>query len=162
MGNISVRDSEESIKISTELIDEIKLFDCPPIEIGDTFGQTGYIDFITMDMVTHDVMKGTDCTGRPFFVVKAYLVCENKNINTFTTFFQRYSNEKLLWHAGGPGKLLMSTDGGMTIKQLKTLRDLLYNGMVCDVTDCRLLQVPKEIKLGFDSRADISDYTLLS
>jgi len=54
-----------------------------------------------------------------------------KKINTFTTFFQRYTDDSLLWHAcGHNGPLLFDTVGGANITQLKLLDDLLKNGYV--------------------------------
>jgi len=75
-------------------------------------------------------MTGIDYANRPFFVIKAEIVYSDKTkINTFTTFFQRYSDDNLLWHtAGHYGKLLFDTTGGSSLSQFKLLFQLLLNG----------------------------------
>jgi hypothetical protein len=117
----------------------IKNYNCPTIDIGNTNGSTGYIDFITPEYIgNNNVVKGYGSNGRFFIVIKAhYEMSDGTKINTFSTFFQRYSHDDTLWHCCGHyGVNLMSTDGGMTHEQYILLDELLNS---------------KEIKLEYDT-----------
>jgi hypothetical protein len=130
MGNGQSIENKERMN---QIVNEIKKFDCCTLDIGDMKGETDYIDFITDDILEgHDVMKGVDIYGRFFIIVKAHIVYSNRlPINTFTTFFQRYTDNNIRWVGCGHKAIhLMDTSGGMTLVQLELLRDLLYNNSV--------------------------------
>lgn len=117
------------------LIKSIMNTDCDTLDISHRYGDTSYIDFIKKEQLPKNinVMKGKDDFERPFIVFKAEFIYENSKYNkkTFTTFFQRYTDDSLLWHAcGHDGPLLFDTVGGANISQLKLLDDLLKNGYV--------------------------------
>jgi hypothetical protein len=112
-------------------INELNKLEFNTLDIQDRRGVTGYIDFINpKELNDNNVMSGVDYANRPFFVIKAEIVYSDKTkINTFTTFFQRYSDDTLLWHtAGHYGKLLFDTTGGSSLSQFKLLSQLLLNG----------------------------------
>ena len=117
------------------LISSIMDIDCPKLDINHRYGATSYIDFIEQNELEENVnvMKGTDDFERPFVVFKAEIIYENSKFNkkTFTTFFQRYVDDSLVYQAcGNNGPLLFDTRGGTNITQLKLLDDLLKNGFV--------------------------------
>ena len=108
-------------------------FHCTSLDISHRYGATCYIDFIEQSEVKENVMKGRDDFDRPFVVFKSEIIYENSKYNkkTFTTFFQRYTDDLLLCQAcGSDGPLLFDTVGGTNITQLKLLDDLLKNGFV--------------------------------
>lgn len=117
------------------LIKSIIDIDCIKLDVSHRYGHTSYIDFIEKSEIPENinVMKGKDDFERPFVVFKAEIIYENSKFNkkTFTTFFQRYTDDLLLWHAcGHDGPILFDTAGGTNITQLKLLDDLLKNGSV--------------------------------
>jgi hypothetical protein len=125
-------DSSRMTKL--KLITSIRDTDCTKLDISNRYGSTSYIDFIEKSELQENVMmRGIDDFNRPFIVFKAEIIYENSEFNkkTFTTFFQRYTDDSLLWHAcGHDGPLLFDTVGGANISQLKLLDDLLKNGYV--------------------------------
>jgi hypothetical protein len=137
-------------------------YNCKKLDIDFRYGNTSYIDFIKQHEVQENLMKVLVDFERPFLVFKAEIIYENSKFNkkTFTTFFQRYTDDSLLWHAcGHDGPLLFDTVGGANISQLKLLDDLLKNGYVdltpdMDYENLKLIlnikvqTTPIKIKLG--------------
>ena len=116
-----------------QLISNIMNYNCKILDVNHRYGSTTYIDFIKQTEVEENVMKGIDDFDRPFVVFKAEIIYENSRFNkkTFTTFFQRYTDDLLVCQAcGDGGPLLFDTVGGTNITQLKLLDDLLKNGFV--------------------------------
>jgi hypothetical protein len=111
-------------------INKLKLIDLPVLDIQNRLGHTDYIDFIESYELSDNVMKGIDYAQRHFIVIKAEIEYSNKSrVKTFTTFFQRYPDNEILWHsAGNFGTLLFNTDGGASLDQINMLHDLLLNG----------------------------------
>jgi hypothetical protein len=110
------------------LITNIKNFDCERLDIGQRIGSTHYIDFIKESEVEHIVMKGIDYYKRFFIIIKAeYIFNDETKLNIYSTFFQRYTDNYLLWHCCGQ---MMDTTGGMNIKQFELVNNLLTNGYV--------------------------------
>ena len=72
----------------------------PILDIGDRQGETGYIDFIKPKELSAPIMRGTDCSGREFFTMRAKINQNYFNDDTarVQTFFQR---EKNIWTSGG-------------------------------------------------------------
>lgn len=101
----------------------------PLHDIGNRVGFTDYIDFISEQDVENDVMTGIDVYKRPFIVVKAKLLDNNKNeYPVFETFFQRYTdNDVLFMGCGHDGTKFMDTSGGMTVHQKEFLNRLVQN-----------------------------------
>jgi len=146
----------------TNLIQNIIYYNCNKLIIDYRYGNTAYIDFIKPTEVQENVMKGKDDFERPFIVFKSEIIYKNPKFNkkTFTTFFQRYSDDSLLWHTcGNEGPILFDTCGGINITQLKLLDDLLKNGYVdltpdMDYENLKLIlnikvqTTPIKIKLG--------------
>jgi len=113
-----------------QMLDEIfNDNDYPILDIGNRQGKTGYIDFIKpSELMNHSIMKGIDNSNRRFIVFKSETVVNRRNVEMFTTFFQRYSNNPTLYHtAGNYTKYLFETAGGCKLIQLRYLRDLLKN-----------------------------------
>lgn len=44
--------------------------EAPILDLDEDTGMTGYLDFITEEMMTSSVMKGVDAAGRPFIALK--------------------------------------------------------------------------------------------
>jgi hypothetical protein len=110
----------------------IESYKFPYLDLKDRVGYTGYIDFIKEEeLLDNNVMQGIDYYNRPFIVIKFKVYFENmlSTRNYFQTFFQRYSNNTLIWMGCGHyGAEIMDTSGGMTNKQLIFLTKLLkYN-----------------------------------
>lgn len=123
--------SEEEKEIRREYLNKIQNLNLPILDIGMKNGSTGYLDFIKPDDVkSNNIMKGRDASLRPFFVFKAEFEYPNGlKKKTFTTFFQRYSDNYLLWHCCGHyGINLMSTEGGTNNEQFKLLYELFLSG----------------------------------
>lgn len=122
-------------KLRINLNKNIMNINCDILDISHRYGTTSYIDFIKQNELPENinVMKGQDNFCRPFVVFKAEIMYENLKYNkkTFTTFFQRYADDRLLYHAcGHDGPQLFDTVGGANITQLKLLDELLKNGFV--------------------------------
>jgi hypothetical protein len=128
---------------------------CTELDISHKYGHTSYIDFIKQsDLQENIMMKGIDDFERPFIVFKSEIIYENSKFNkkTFTTFFKRYVDDSLLWHAcGHDGPLLFDTVGGANISQLKLLADLLKNGYVDLTPDMKY----EELRLSLNGKAFI-------
>ena len=154
-------DKSQTTRIN--LIKSIMATNCTILDIGHRYGATCYIDFIKQSEVKENVMKGRDDFDRQFVVFKAETIYENSKFNkkTFTTFFQRYTDDLLVCQAcGHDGQLLFDTVGGTNITQLKLLDDLLKNGAIdltpdTDYDELRLtlnsniLIKPIKIQLGY-------------
>jgi hypothetical protein len=143
-------------------------YNCKLLDVRERFGDTNYIDFIKQSEVTENIMKGIDDHERPFIVFKAELVYNTNNKNTkiikktFTTFFQRYTDNKLLWHTcGHDGELLFDSNGGANLVQIKMVEELLKNGYIDLTPDMDIYQLrlkinytnpyPIKIQLGHSS-----------
>jgi hypothetical protein len=135
MGNtISNEHAEEMM----DVISDIMRVECCELDIGDRVSPTEYIDFIPENVLDgHDIMKGIDTHGRFFIVVNAHIVHKNKVVsNSCTTFFQRYKEKNICWMAcGKEDRVLMETGGGMSLAQLKCLRNLIYERSVKNIED---------------------------
>lgn len=116
-----------------KLINKIMDFNCDILDIGEKIGHTSYIDFIKQtDLENNNIMKGYDCFRRKFIVFKATYIFEDNTIKkTFSTFFQRYTDNDRLWHiCGHDGSLIFDTCGGAKLEQLEIIEKLLYNGFI--------------------------------
>ena len=130
-------------------------YNCKILDVRERFGHTNYIDFIKQSEVTENIMKGIDDHERPFIVFKAEFVYNTNNINntnskiikkTFTTFFQRYTDNKLLWHTcGHDGDLLFDSNGGTNLVQIKLIEELLKNGYIDLTPDMDIYQLRLKI-----------------
>lgn len=128
MGN-SLTQEEKDIR--NDYLNKIKNLNLPNLDIGIKNGTTGYLDFINPnELGTNNIMKGWDSLARPFLVFKAEFEYPNGlKKKTFTTFFQRYSDNYLLWHCCGHyGVNLMFTEGGANTEQIKMLYELFSTG----------------------------------
>jgi hypothetical protein len=115
-------------------MDEFVLnYDCPTLSIGEKKGDWGFIDFIAeRELGQTAVMKGVDCVGRAFLVIKAEFVLENGEVvPSFATFFQKYVNNKNIWQCfnyKGMEMLYTSYIGDgypVTVTQIELLKQLL-------------------------------------
>lgn len=114
-----------------DCISQIMNYNCRILDIGNKVGKMGYIDFINPKDIEKDVnvIKGRDICDRFFIVVKCeYLYKDGTTEKTFSTFFQRHTGDKNLWHCCGIyDNILMDTEGGMNIEQFTLLSNLLKN-----------------------------------
>jgi hypothetical protein len=114
----------------------------PVLEIGDRKGGTGYIDFLRWSEVTGPKMRGTDCYGRPFLVVKFAVLDRETETEVdrvyMETFFQRYSNSRTVWQgAGHATPQLIYTMGGMEHEQFAFVNRILEGETVKISEDLR-------------------------
>ena len=90
----------------------VQYYECPLLNIGQRKGNWGYIDFIDeREMRQSAVMKGQDCIGRPFLVIKAeFVLAEGETLPVFATLFQKYVNNKNIWQCFNyPGMEFLQT-----------------------------------------------------
>ncbi len=100
--------------------------DCRRLNIGSRVGGTQYIDFIKWEEVTEPMVKGYDCFGRKFIVLKFLL----GDIKIMQTFFQRYSHGDGWMGCGHATVNLMETPGYINKKQIDLLHDVINNKVV--------------------------------
>jgi hypothetical protein len=131
--------------------------DCAALDLGDRHGWTSYIDFIRPDeLADEDAMKGVDAFGRRFLAFK----CTVRTTTgarppavhrLFTTVFQRYQSDELLYHtAGHYGTHLLTTVGGADALQIELLGELLRTGRV-DLT----VDAMTRLRVGYRDYRDI-------
>ena len=123
--------SDEQCDERTEYLKKIFNLKFPNLNLGNRYGLTGYIDFISPEELgNNNVMMGFDNSSRQFVVFKAELEYPNGlKKKTFTTFFKRHTHNELLYHTCGHyGILLFNTEGGSTNDQIKMLYELLESG----------------------------------
>lgn len=128
MGNIL---TEDECTKRNEYIRKIKNLNFPILDIGTKNGMTGYLDFIKpTELGANNIMKGVDNWGRAFIIFKAEFEFEDgSKKQTFTTFFQRYNDNELLWHTCGHyGSIVINTEGGTSNDQFEMLYILLSEG----------------------------------
>lgn len=122
----------------------------PQIETDSRIGETGYIDFLTLDEVTKPVMTGLDCLSRPFIVIKMDVLDKDGHIKTqlMETFFQRYTDNPNLWMGCGHATpLLISTVGGMTPCQFNLVNNLL-DSISVEMSDCHNIEYGNNVNVG--------------
>lgn len=111
------------------LIINIFNHECKELDVGQRMGYTSYIDYIEQKELqeNENVVKGMDCKMRPFIVFKATIIYEDgTEKKTFSTLFQRYSNDNNIWHiCGHDGSLIFDTSGGIREDQLVFIDELL-------------------------------------
>lgn len=99
-------------------------------------GPTQYLDSIDPNWIdpNTNVIKGIDSYNRPFFAFFAIVIMsDGSQIETFTTFFQRYSDNDVCWMFCGnlAQPLFFSTGtGGASTNQFELLFDLFSNGKI--------------------------------
>ena len=71
----------------------------PLLDLKLKSGDTGYIDFISPEDMSHSIMRGTDMYGRPFVSLKIQAVQNEQDVHV-GTFFQRYSDNFDDWAFG--------------------------------------------------------------
>lgn len=152
-----------------EHMEQIMNKNFPILNIGECNGSTGYLDFITFNDLYAPVMKGHDQFNRAFFVICAVITkSDGSTVKSMETFFQRYSDSTRVWHGcGHDGPYFLSTQGGMNMKQINFIEDLLENNKV-DLTEELMNEVrfgdffrsfndntkPKLVKIEIDSYAN--------
>ena len=140
-----------------EYLNLIMDLDFEKLDIGDFTGATGYLDFIKEEeLESNNVMTGLDSKSRKFIVFRAKLVYTSGRITkSFSTFFQRYSDNDLIWMCcGHQGTYLFDTQGSASNVQIKMLYKLLESG--CYELDGGLEQI-KELGLNYFKFEQIDD-----
>jgi hypothetical protein len=134
MGNSITPSTRQSMDLTLNTIFNSSY---PELDLQDRVSD--YIDFINSDeLKDHNVMGGIDSYERRFIVFKSYITINNNHTNMFTTFFQRYNDNDILYHCAGKSSLLglqptsykdvlFNTEGGATLKQIEFLLELLNN-----------------------------------
>jgi len=110
----------------------------PILNINNQIGNTSYIDFITRDQMTSNIMWGVDLYKRYFITINMNIESnyksnstDNKTIALIQTFFERYSDSSNLWMgAGHHGIQLINTYGGMSNIQFILIQDIIDNKVV--------------------------------
>jgi hypothetical protein len=79
--------------LGKEMIDNL-----PILDLKNKIGHTGYIDFITSNDMSHNIMKGIDYYKRPFIAFKFKVTNKNDSDDDQSgyavgTFFQRYTDD---------------------------------------------------------------------
>jgi hypothetical protein len=126
--------SQEELRQMSKKFDQIMDIPCPNLDLGNSNGPTGYIDFILQTQVNGAMAKGSDMHKRKFIVWKAQVIIKRPNktdyvYNTFTTFFKRYFDSSCVYHTcGHNGRNLFTTNRGATLKQMEFLHNLLSIG----------------------------------
>lgn len=164
--------NEEKLE-RTIYINKMLEFNFPKLDLRDRYSYTGYIDFIKpIELKSNNVMMGKDgyynndgeyILSRPFFIFKAELQYPNGiKKKMFTTFFQRYSDDKILWHCCGHyGPILMYTDGGASNEQIKMLYELIKFGEYkLSKDDVYKLKLNYELKNSYDHKDEIDESKL--
>lgn len=120
--------SQADIEQREKFISSICQMNFDKLDIGDRVGMTEYIDFIKPEELVNScgIVKGVDCQSRKFFVFKVRLFfLDGAHFDTFSTFFQRYDYNNLIWHCcGHHGTYLMDTQGGANNAQFEFLEKL--------------------------------------
>ena len=146
--------SDQEIQERTDIINDINKLNFDVLDIGCKNGSTGYLDFFQPSDLKDGVsiMKGQDMIGRKFFIFKSIFEFEDGSVyENFTSFFQRYDNDELLWHCCGHyGTYIMSTQGGTSYEQFKFILELFTNKFVqLDKEKC------EDLRLNFYNYAEI-------
>lgn len=116
-------------------------------DTGDRVGATSYIDFLRWEEITEPVMKGIDCLGRYFIVIKMKV----DNVLIMETYFQRYRSS-YNWQACGHATVsLLNTVGkGLNEDQIELLKRII-NGETVKLEEkykvCNELFINKNINL---------------
>lgn len=118
MGNININ----QIEINIDFYDKIHHI----LDLKGRMGITHYIDFLRLEEVKKNIMKGIDKFNRKFITIKVGIMDSKtgKLIRKQQVFFQRYSDESGWMGASLQGEF-METYGGMTEHQFKLLNDLV-------------------------------------
>tara|TARA_B110001469_G_C9637351_1_gene319755 strand:+ start:2287 stop:2820 length:534 start_codon:yes stop_codon:yes gene_type:complete len=106
----------------------------PILNIKNKVGDTSYIDFITKEQMTSNIMWGTDLYNRYFITINMNIDSDNKYnkaMDLMQTFFERYTNSSNLWMGTGHhGVQLIDTYGGMNDIQFKLIQDIIDNNLI--------------------------------
>lgn len=125
----------------------IARLEIPVLDLQSRQGNTDYIDFIDLDEMKEPAYKGIDLFKRYFTCVKFRIEFFNESDNStiiekrFQTFFQRYTNGDMYIGCGHSGVNLMSTYGGMTSGQIKTIEDVIKGSVSLDKEQSRVLRI---------------------
>lgn len=94
----------------------------PRFDPGNRVGATHYIDFLRWEEITEPVMKGIDCFGRYFIVIKMKV----DDVLIMETYFQRYRSS-YNWQACGHSTIrLLNTVGcGLNEDQIELLKKII-------------------------------------
>lgn len=101
-------------------------------DIGDRMGTTDYIDFLTLEEVPKNIMKGVDCYGRKFLTLKVggYDLDNNRFFKTAQVFFERYNDAPYLAGAQFGGNMFIWTTGGTRPEQYRLINNLVDGKLV--------------------------------
>lgn len=147
--------TQEQIQERTDIIANINKLNFAILDIGNKNGSTGYLDFFQPSDLKEglSIVKGQDIAGRKFFVFKSIFEFEDGSVfENFTSFFQRFYDNKLLWHCcGHHGQFIMNTGGGTSNEQFKFIFELLANNCVqLDKEKCDELRLNFYTPMGFE------------
>lgn len=161
--------SQEELAQMPSMFEKIMGIPCPVLDVGESEGATGYIDYILQSEVSSAISKGTDAYQRDFIVWKARVIVQMPGkpdyvYSTFSTFFQRYadSSSRVYHICGHDGRNLFRTEGGASLAQMEFLYNFLSKGYAeLDYSQAETLRIeypytilnsysPEEINAGAD------------
>lgn len=153
--------SQEDLEKLPKIFDKIMEIPCPKLDIGNTIGHTGYIDFIKPEEVKGAIMKGIDHYSRRFIVWKAQVDIykpdgSSNSYDTFTIFFKRYPEQtSRTYHTcGHHGRNLIGTEGGTNLKQIEFLYEFLSKGYI-EIDDLQANDIRLSYPNQYDNNGDI-------
>lgn len=105
-------------------------------DLGVRCGYTDYIDFLTLDEVPKNVMRGIDCFRRKFITLKVGIKDQKTGElrKSAQVFFQRYTDGRGWVGAIFGLNCFLETCGGMKNNQYDIIEDLV-NGKMVKLTD---------------------------
>lgn len=105
-------------------------------DLGVRCGYTDYIDFLTLDEVPKNVMRGIDCFRRKFITLKVGIKDQKTGElrKSAQVFFQRYTDGRGWVGAIFGLNCFLETCGGMKNNQYDIIEDLV-NGKTVKLTD---------------------------
>lgn len=75
---------------------------CPILKYHGSYGgQSGYIDNIPVDDISHPIMIGIDNANRPFVTIRTQINIGSNVYTAAEVLFQRYSNDTNTWTKAG-------------------------------------------------------------
>jgi len=124
--------TNSSISDVQKIYDSIK----DEYDIGGRSGHTDYIDFLKLDEVPKNVMRGVDCFRRKFITLKVGVQDQKTGElrKSSQVFFQRYTDGRSWMGANFGSNWFLETCGGMTNNQYDIIEDLV-NGKTIKLTD---------------------------
>ena len=131
-----------------DLFDKHFFTELPVLDLKDKIGSTDYIDFVKIEDMTHNIMKGVDFYRRKFVSIKYWITDTTEPINSYQavgTFFQRYTDDPDTWAYGTcyalnmlfyESRVRLYDYKNLTTRILMLLKnEKIYNSVFLNLTD---------------------------